>query len=96
MNEDKCNERVETQFCVHNRCPLDRKQKERGNAKKMNIETARQTSEILITQGRNDGVKNKAVYTTAPVADGWAGAVMIWVGAIIFMKYSYLNFSTFK
>ena len=24
---------------------------------------------------------NKAVYTTAPVAGGWAGAVMIWAGA---------------
>ena len=26
---------------------------------------------------------NKAVYTTAPVADGWAGAVMIWAGAVM-------------
>ena len=26
-------------------------------------------------------IKNKAVYTTAPVAGGWAGAVMIWAGA---------------
>ena len=26
---------------------------------------------------------NKAVYTTAPVAGGWAGAVMIWAGAIM-------------
>ena len=25
--------------------------------------------------------KNKAVYTTAPVAGGWAGAVMSWAGA---------------
>ena len=24
---------------------------------------------------------NKAVYTTAPVAGGWAGAVMSWAGA---------------
>ena len=39
---------------------------------------------------------NKAVNTTAPVAGGWAGAVMIWAGAVISMKYSYLNFSTFK
>ena len=27
--------------------------------------------------------KNKAVYTTAPVADGWAGAVMIWAAAMM-------------
>ena len=47
--------------------------------------------------------KNKAVYTTAPVAGGWAGAVMswagaeiswagpvmIWAGALAFRKYSY-------
>ena len=26
---------------------------------------------------------NKAVYTTAPVAGGWAGAVMIWAGAVM-------------
>ena len=26
-------------------------------------------------------IKNKAVYTTAPVAGGWAGAVMSWAGA---------------
>ena len=26
---------------------------------------------------------NKAVYTTAPVADSWAGAVMIWAGAVM-------------
>ena len=26
-------------------------------------------------------MKNKAVYTTAPVAGGWAGAVMSWAGA---------------
>ena len=25
--------------------------------------------------------ENKAVYTTAPVAGGWAGAVMSWAGA---------------
>ena len=25
--------------------------------------------------------RNKAVYTTAPVAGGWAGAVMRWAGA---------------
>ena len=40
--------------------------------------------------------RNKAVYTTTPVAGGWAGAVMSWAGAITSMKYSYLNFSTFK
>merc|ERR1711942_544002 len=28
-------------------------------------------------------LENKAVYTTAPVADGWAGAVMIWAGAVM-------------
>ena len=27
--------------------------------------------------------KNKAVYTTTPVAGGWAGAVMSWAGAVI-------------
>ena len=27
--------------------------------------------------------KNKAVYTTAPVAGGWTGAVMIWAGAVM-------------
>ena len=27
--------------------------------------------------------ENKAVYTTAPVAGGWAGAVMIWAGAVM-------------
>ena len=32
---------------------------------------------------------NKAVYTITPFVGGWAGAV-------ISMKYSYLNFSTFK
>ena len=38
--------------------------------------------------------KNKAVYTTTPVAGGWAGAemswagaVMIWAGALAFRKY---------
>ena len=28
-------------------------------------------------------IKNKVVYTTAPVAGGWAGAVMSWVGAVM-------------
>ena len=27
--------------------------------------------------------ENKAVYTAAPVAGGWAGAVMSWAGAVI-------------
>ena len=27
--------------------------------------------------------RNKAVYTTAPVAGGWAGAVMSWAGAVM-------------
>ena len=42
--------------------------------------------------------KNKAVYAATPVAGGWAGvgAVMIWAGALTSMKYSHLNFSTFK
>ena len=31
-----------------------------------------------------------------PVMGGWAGAVMSWAGALTFIKYSYLNFSTFK
>ena len=40
---------------------------------------------------------------TAPVAGGWAGAVMIWAGAVMIwagaltsMKNPFLNFSTFK
>ena len=41
-------------------------------------------------------VTNKAVYTAASFAGGWAGTVMIWAGASIPMKHSYLNFSTFK
>ena len=32
---------------------------------------------------------NKAVYTTAPVADGWAGAVMIWAGAVMVWAGAY-------
>ena len=28
-------------------------------------------------------IDNKAVYTTAPVAGGWAGAVTSWVGAVM-------------
>ena len=35
--------------------------------------------------------KKKAIYTTAPVAGGWAGAVMIWAGAC-----SNTNFPTLK
>ena len=27
--------------------------------------------------------KNKALYTTAPVAGGWAGVVMTWAGAVM-------------
>ena len=40
--------------------------------------------------------RNKAVYTATPVAGGWARAVMIRAGALPSMKYSYLNFSSFK
>ena len=29
---------------------------------------------------------NKAVYTATPVAGGWAGAVMIWAGAVMMLK----------
>ena len=29
----------------------------------------------------SEDASNKAVYTTAPVAGGWAGAVMSWAGA---------------
>ena len=38
--------------------------------------------------GKSDGDcnKNKAVYTTAPVAGGWAGAVMSSVGAVRILK----------
>ena len=34
---------------------------------------------------RNEGVRdiNKAVYTAAPVAGGWAGAVRSWAGALM-------------
>ena len=46
---------------------------------------------------------NTVVYTTTPVAGGWTGAVMSWAVAVMSwaealtsMKYSYLNFSTFK
>ena len=35
--------------------------------------------------------ENKAVYTTTPVAGGWAGPVMIWAGAC-----SNTNFPTHK
>ena len=28
-------------------------------------------------------IDNKAVYTAAPVAGGWAGAVMSWAGAVM-------------
>ena len=30
--------------------------------------------------------KNKAVYTIAPVAGGWAGAVMLWAGAVMILE----------
>ena len=47
---------------------------------------------------RLSGYRNKAVYTTAPVADGWAGAVMIWAGAVIIWAgaCSNTNFPTLK
>ena len=38
--------------------------------------------ELPLLAGEDIGLKvNKAVYTTAPVAGGWAGAVMSWAGA---------------
>ena len=43
--------------------------------------------------------RNKAEYTTAPVADGWAGAVvMVWAGAIMIWAgaCSNTNFLTLK
>ena len=49
--------------------------------------------------------RNKAVYTTATVADGWAGAVMIWAGAVMIWAGAVMiwagacsntNFSTLK
>ena len=42
--------------------------------------------------------KNKAVYTTAPVAGCWAGAVMIWAGAVMIWAgvCSNRNFPTLK
>ena len=41
---------------------------------------------------------NKAVYTAAPVAGGWAGAVMIWAGVVMIWAgaCSNTNFLTFK
>ena len=41
---------------------------------------------------------NKAVYTTAPVAGGWAGAVIIWAGAVMIWAgaCSNTNFPTLK
>ena len=36
---------------------------------------------LTLGQGQLKNTKNKAVYTTAPVAGGWAGAVMSWAGA---------------
>ena len=50
----------------------------------------------MVTDGRTDrqrceDVSKKVVYKTAPVAVGWAGAVMIWAGAC-----SNTNFSTLK
>ena len=43
-------------------------------------------SQMKIKVKKNENKKrerkrNKAVYTTAPVAGGWAGAVMSWAGA---------------
>ena len=35
--------------------------------------------------------RNKAVYTTAPVAGGWAGAVMNWAGACSNTNFPTLN-----
>ena len=42
--------------------------------------------------------KNKAVYTTAPVAGGWAGALIIWAGAVMLWAgaCSNTNFPTLK
>ena len=48
---------------------------------------------------------NKAVYKTAPVAGGWAGAIMILAGAVMILAgavmiwagaYSNTNFPTLK
>ena len=43
-------------------------------------------------------IVNKAVYTTAPVAGGWAGAVMIWAGVVMIWAgaCSNTNFPTLK
>ena len=44
--------------------------------------TARKIAKMI--QDFLDGMdKNKAVYTTAPDAGGWAGAVISWAGAVI-------------
>ena len=41
-------------------------------------------SEKRVKERKTSTVENnKAVYTTAPVADGWAGAVMIRAGAVM-------------
>ena len=37
----------------------------------------------IVNKKINKRKKNKAVYTIAPVAGGWAGAVMIWAGAVM-------------
>ena len=54
-------------------------------------------NEKIIKKTRNDK-ENKAVYTTDPVAGGWAGAVMIWAEAVMIWAgaCSKTNFPTLK
>ena len=56
-------------------------------------------------EGKREQKGNKAVYTTAPVADGWAGAIKFWAGAVMIWAGAVMiwagacsntNFSTLK
>ena len=71
-------------------------QRKTGRNKKNESVPSRDRNRDNLNKVRGTLKKNKAVYTTAPVAGGWAGAVMSWAGAVIsqagaltLMKYSY-------
>ena len=53
---------------------------------------------LKICENDNKKERNKAVYTTTPVAGGWAGAVLCWAGAVMIWAGALIsmNFSTFK
>ena len=61
----------------HNNEPENKKEKIEKEGKM----TPRGESTALTPIGENAREKDKAVYTTAPVTGGWAGAVMSWAGA---------------